>query len=73
MSKFTMVGRHKLEASVVDIFGDTSTAQYSLSKVRSKVRTFLLKIAAGEYIHDFLYTHRGFSVCTQRFYVPPQS
>ena len=46
-----MVGRHKLEASLVDIFGDTSTAQYSLSKVRSKVRTFLLKIAAGEYIH----------------------
>ena len=51
MSKFTTVGRHKFESSLVEIFGDISTAQYCLSKLRPKVRTFLLKIAGGESIH----------------------
>ena len=51
MRKFTTVGRHKFESSLVEIFGDISTAQYCLSKLRPKVRTFLLKIAAGESIH----------------------
>ena len=51
MTKFTAVGRQKLEASLVEIFGEISTAQYCLMKVRPKVRTFLLKVAAGESIH----------------------
>ena len=51
MSKFTTVGRQKLEASLVEIFGEICTAQYCLMKVRPKVRTFLLKVAAGESIH----------------------
>ena len=51
MRKFSMLGRQKLESSLEDIFGNISTVQYCLSKLRSKVRTFLLRIAAGESVH----------------------
>ena len=51
MKKITTLGRHKLESSLEDIFGNISTAQYCLSKLRQKVRTFLLTITAGEAIH----------------------
>ena len=51
MRKFSMLGRQKLESSLEDIFGNISTVQYCLSKLRPKVRTFLLRIAAGESVH----------------------
>ena len=51
MKKFNTLGRQKLESSLEDIFGNISTAQYCLSKLRPKVRTFLVRITAGESIH----------------------
>ena len=51
MRQFSMLGRQKLESSLVDIFGNISTVQYCLSKLRPKLSTFLLRIAAGESVH----------------------
>ena len=51
MKKFSPLGRQKFESSLGDIFGEISCAQYCLSKLRPKVRTCLLTIAAGEAIH----------------------
>ena len=46
-----MLGRQKLESSLEDVFGNISTVQYCLSKLRPKARTILLRIAAGESVH----------------------
>ena len=51
VKKFSQLGRQTFESSLGEIFGELSCAHYCLSKLRSKVRTFLLAIAAGEAIH----------------------
>ena len=51
MKKFTLLGRQKFESNLEAMFGNISSAQYCLSKLRPKVRTYLLAVAAGEAIH----------------------
>ena len=49
--KFTPVGRQKFEIALGKINGEKSSAEYSLTYLRSNIRSFLLAIAADEAIH----------------------
>ena len=51
VKKFSPLGRQKLKSSLADIFGGRSCVQYCISKLRPKVGTFLLAVAASEAIH----------------------
>lgn len=52
--KFSSLGRQKFETSLEKLHGDKSSAEFALLKLRPKLRSFLLAIAAGEAIHPEL-------------------
>ena len=51
ITKFTNLGRRTFERNLENICRDQPSAKYSLINLRPKLRSLILKIAAGERIH----------------------